>query len=141
MIQLFEEFNEKTGKEFVEKLVLFSKPSPYVKSVTEVMKIGNSLEFSIHTNLPGENNPDAKKVFKIIVPLDFVSRAKVETYENEKRTFSTSLEPKGEDNEMTLVMNFVEATGIYDDPIIREIVDNFEKIKSSEDIQKIVDHT
>jgi len=140
MIKLFEEFNEMSGRNFVKKLRMFSSMSPYVISVSKTRKEGNSLVFNIETDMPGENDLNCKKSFKVIVPLDTISHAKVETYEKGKLKFETTLEPANENDEKFLVINFIEATSIYDDPLVQDLVDNFDKIKDEKDIEKIINH-
>jgi hypothetical protein len=136
---MFEEFNERTGRDFVENLVKLCKVSKVVTKLFPVEKEGNKLTFKIDTNLR-DDNAAGNKSFKVFVPVD-MSPAYVETYEEGKKTFTATLEPDGETSMMSIFIDFIEATSLFDDPVAQTIVTNIKKIHTIEDLVKILDHS
>lgn len=137
--KLFEEFNPYSGKQFIDKLHIYAEASPYAKKVTSVMADNNVFYFEIYTNIPADfKDQKGTKDFKVIVPMNIKDVPYVETYENGKKVLYTSLETKGENEIDLLLMNFIEATQLYNDGSVQDIVDAYKNIKKPEDIKQII---
>jgi hypothetical protein len=139
MIQMFEEFNEKSGRDFIENLVKLCKVSKVVKKIFPIEKIGNKLTFKFDTNVR-DDNAYGNKSFKVFVPID-MSPAYVETYEEGKKSFTATLEPKGETSITSIFIDFIEATSLFDDTQTQAIVSHIKNIHTAEDLLKILDHS
>jgi len=136
-VMLFEEFNPYTGKAFAEKLRIYALASEVSKKVSEIRLKDEDFSFEVYTNLPNEA-PQGTKSFYVYIPMDKVSTVRVDTYENDKKTFSTNLEPKGENDINNILMNFIESLNLYDDSSIERIVDEYKNIKTPDDIKRIL---
>ena len=135
--KLFEEFNPYTGKVLIEKMKLYAEASEYVAKITPVVSEDDKLSFKIITKIPAEFETTGTKTFKIIVPTN-ADKPYVETYENDKLVLTTSIEIKGEDDVDLILINYIEATQLYDDSIAQAIVDKHDKIKTIQDIRHII---
>lgn len=137
--KLFEEFNPYTGKEFIDKLRLFAQGSSYVNSVSSIMADENVFSFEIDTSIPADFGDERGcKTFKVVVPMNIVDTPYVETYENGKKVLTASLEVKGENQIDLLLLNYLEATQLYNDAPVQDLVDNYKNIKTVKDIQRII---
>lgn len=136
-LKLFEEFNPYTGRKFAQKLVIYAKASSIVRNVTPIKETPHDLSFEIHTNVPGDTKM-GDKIFKVIIPDNYVDKAYVETYEGGEKVFTASLEPDGENDINDILMNYIEATELYDDSAIEKIVDAYRNIDSPDDIKRLV---
>jgi len=136
-LKLFEEFNPYTGMSFAEKLCIYAEASEVATKVTPILKAKNSLSFKIMTSIPGDYN-GGHKSFEVVIPTDIVNKAYVITYENDKKVLTTSLEPQNENDINDILMNYIEATQIYDDSSVENIVDAYNQIKSPDDIKNII---
>lgn len=137
-IKLFEEFNPYTGKVFAEKMRLYAEASEYVVNVSKITELTDAVSFTISTEIPTDFQPTGKKTFKVIIPTDIENTPYVETYENNKLVLTTSLEAKGENDIELILINFIEATGLFDDTVIQAIVDKHDKIKTVADIKHLI---
>ena len=137
--KLFEEFNPYTGKEFIDKLRIYAEASPYAKNVTEIKANAGSFSFEIETSIPADfGDQKGVKSFKVTVPINITDIPYVDTYENGKLVLHTALEIKGENEIDLLLLNFIEATALYNDGSIQDIVDAYKTIKTSQDITRII---
>lgn len=136
-LRLFEEFNALSGRKFGEKLRIYAEASEVVTHVSPISNEKGNLIFSIDTKLPGDYE-NGNKFFKVIIPVDTVSQAIVETYEGGKKVFTATLEPYDENNIDDILVNFIEATNLYDDSSVQNIVDAYYSIKTPQDIKNIV---
>jgi hypothetical protein len=78
------------------------------------------------------------KRFEVIIPTDVVSKARILTFEKDKKVLDVSLEPDGENDINNILMNFIEAANLYDDSSIQAIVDAYSRINSPSDIKRII---
>ena len=137
--KLFEEFNPYTGKEFIDKLRIYAEASPYAKKVTEIQADAGVFSFEIDTSIPADfGNEKGVKTFKVVVPMNITDVPYVDTYEDGKKVLHTSLEIKGENQIDLLLMNFIEATELYNDGSVQDIVDAYKTIKRPQDITQII---
>jgi hypothetical protein len=136
-LQLFEEFNPYTGKQFADKLKIYAEASDITKSVSPYTFVGNTITFDIYTNIPGDFDK-GEKVFKVSIPTDIVSKSYVDTYEGGKKVLRASLETDSENDINNILMNYIEVCGLYDDSSTEYIVDAYKDITSIEDIKKII---
>ena len=137
--KLFEEFNPYTGKEFIDKLRIYALASPYAKKVTEIKADEGAFSFEIHTNIPAEfSDENGDKTFIVVVPTNIKDTPYVDTFENGKKVLHTSIEIKGENEIDLLLMNYIEATQLFNDGSIQSIVDAHKTIKSPQDITRII---
>lgn len=139
--KLYEEFNPYSPTELAEKLRIFALASPAVTSVSEIKK-GGSLVFYIFTNLPPDSQTSGTKTYKVVIPRGSLENSRVTTLEgpkdNQKEDFRTSIEIVGENDIQVILLNFLEATDLYDDNVIEDLVDSAEEIENTEDIKKII---
>ena len=137
--KLFEEFNPYSGSQFIDKLKIYADASPYAKKVTEIRADDGAFSFEIDTNIPAEfGNQKGFKSFKVVVPMNIQDMPYVDTFEDGKKVLHTSLEIKGENQIDLLLMNYIEATQLYNDGSIQDIVDAHKTIKTSQDITRII---
>lgn len=137
--KLYEEFNQTDGKKFIEKLTIYAKGGRDVKKVSSVKKNEyGEYYFEISTTQPGDFVIGAKKSFRVYVPTNIKNFPYVDTYEAGRRVFNASLEPKGENDPELILINFIEATNLYDDSVTQDLADAYEKITTVEDITKII---
>jgi hypothetical protein len=134
-MMLFEEFTAITGKPFIEKLRIYALASDSVKKVSQISLKGKELTFTIETNLPGDYNGDTK-TFNVVVPTDR-SVPYVETYEGGKKVLTVKIEPMGGQEEFS-IMNYLEATQLFNDPSIRSIVDIYKDLKDPQQIRNMI---
>ncbi len=138
-IKLFEQFNPYTGKEFIDKLRIYAEASPYAKKITEIKADNDVFSFEIHTNIPADfGDQKGAKNFCVVVPMNIKDVPYVDTFENGEKVLHTALETKGENEIDLLLMNFIEATQLYDDGSVQDIVDAHKNIKSPQDITRII---
>jgi hypothetical protein len=135
---LFEEFNPYTGKQFAEKLKIYAEASENTLAVSHIVSKGEYLTFYIHTNLPGDYVNNAKKIFLVIIPVNTVEKSRVKTFEGGKQVLEVNLEPLGENDINLILINFIEATGLFNDTATEFIVDNYKKARTPEDIKKLI---
>lgn len=136
-VKLFEEFNPYSGKQFADKLKIYTEAAKCVKSVSPYAIEDNLIIFDVYTTVPGDYQ-SGNKIFKVFIPTNVVSKAYVETYESGKKVFTATLEPKGENDINNILYNYIEALGLYDDSTIENLVDAYRSINSVEDIQNII---
>ncbi len=134
---MIEKFDSYTRKQFAEKLKIYAEASIKVHDVSQIVKMGEHLTFYIHTDLPGDYVDDTNKIFLVIIPLNKTEKLRVKTFEGSKQVLEVSLAPKGEEAIDSILINFIEATELYDDTVIQFITDNYKKIHTPEDIKKI----
>lgn len=134
-IMLFEEFTLQTGKPFIEKLRMYALASAVSRRVSEIEHGENFLKFSIHTEIPGDFNGYTKD-FVVTVPTN-KEIPYVETYEGGKMVLKVTIEPKHGDVEYS-VMNYLEATELYDDSSIQYIVDIYNDLKDPQQIKDVI---
>lgn len=136
---LFEEFNPYTGLELAKKLRIYAQASDIATNVTGIKQIDKDFVFSIYTNLPAET--DGTQMFQVKIPFSQIEKAKVITFEghgeNFKETFSASIEIDGENDLDVILLDYLEATHLFDDNVIQALVDSAKKMQSVEDIEKI----
>jgi len=130
-------FNPYTGKQFADKLKIYAEASEVTKSVSPYEFDENMIIFNIFTNTAGDYNP-GDKVFKVSIPVDMVSKSYVDTYESEKHVLRASLEPDTENDINDILLNYIEACGLYDDSTTENVVDAYKTITCVEDIKKII---
>ncbi len=135
-IKLFEEFNPYTGKQFVDKLRIYAEASIITKSVSPCTFTNNTISFDINTSIPGDYNKECK-MFRVLIPIDTVSKSYVDTYEGSKKVFRTSLEPDSENDINNILLNYIEACQLYDDSFIESVVDAYKTITCPDDIKNI----
>lgn len=136
-LKLFEEFNPYSGKQFVDKLRIYTQASPVVKSISPNVIEDNRISFDVFTNIPGDYS-SGNKTFRVTIPVNIVSKAKVETFEDGKKVFTAALEPDGENDINNILYNYIEALGLYDDSSIENLVDSYRDINTVSDIKKII---
>lgn len=137
--KLFEEFNPYTGKEFIDKLRIYAEASPYAKKITQIKADAGVFSFEILTSIPAEFGAQkGVKTFRVVVPMNIKDIPYVDTYEDGKKVLHTSLEIKGENEIDLLLMNYIEATQLYNDGSVQDIVDAYKTIKSPQDITRII---
>lgn len=137
--KLFEEFNPYSGSQFIDKLKIYADASPYAKKVTEIKANTGSFSFEIETSIPADfGDQKGVKSFKVTVPTNMIDVPYVDTYENGKLVLHTTLEIKGENEIDLLLLNFIEATALYNDGSIQDIIDAHKTIKTSQDITQII---
>lgn len=136
-IKLFEEFNPYTGKELAEKLKMFSDASDSVNSVSPITQTEKDFMFTIDSKIPVENGKGNKK-FQVFIPFSQIEKARVLTIENGKQTFSTDIEIKNENDLQVILMNFIEATQIFNDGVVDELVYNASKLNTVSAVKKMV---
>jgi hypothetical protein len=137
--KLYEEFNQTEGKKFVEKLVIYSKAGRDVTKVSSVKKNEyGDYYFEFSTTQPGDFVIGGKKSFRVYVPTNIKDFPYVDTYEGGRRVFNASLEPKGEHDPKLILINFIEATNLYDDSVTQDLADAYEKVNSVEDVKNII---
>jgi hypothetical protein len=136
---LFEQFNPYSGAELAKKLRIYAQASDIVTNVTEIKQKKKDFVFSIYTSLPGET--DGTQMFRVEIPFSQIEQARVLTFEgsgeNYKEVFSTSIEINGENDLDVILLNYLEATHLFDDNDIQALVDSAKKIQSVNDIKKI----
>lgn len=138
-IKLFEEFNPYSGKEFIDKLNLLAQGSSCAKDVSSVTIDNNVFSFWIDTNIPADfGDEKGFKKFKVVVSINIKDTPFIETYENGKKVLTTSLETKGENQIDLLLMNYFEATQLYNDGPINNLISHYKEIKSVQDIHRII---
>jgi len=139
--KMFEEFNPYTGAELARKLRVYAEASESTIEVTQIREIGRDFVFDIYTNLPPDSQTDGTKTYRVKIPYSQVEKARVVTLEgpkgDQKETFTTSIEIDGENDLEVILLNFLEATNLYDDNVIQDIVDAAKNIQKPEDIKKI----
>jgi hypothetical protein len=135
---VIEKFDYYTRKQFSEKLKTYAEASSNVRDVSPIVKKGENLSFYIHTELPGDYVDNANKIYLVIIPLNKDEKLRVKTFEGDKQVMEVSLEPKGEKAVDSVLMNFIEATELYDDNVIQFITDHYKEIHKPEDIKKII---
>ena len=133
-VKLFEEFNLYSIKKLVDKLRIYAEASDVATSVSSIKDHDSKLSFSIFTNLPGDKF-DGNKSFVITVSREGIT---VETFIENKSEIKVSLEPAGENDIHTILINFIEATSLYNDGIIEAIVDAHKNVNTPSDIKKIL---
>lgn len=135
----FEEFTQDTGMPFIEKLRLYALASDVPTKVSEIKKESSEAYFVIDTKLPGDYEDNSVKTYRVIVPFDR-SKPTVETFENGKQVMSAQLESEkdGRDVEQSVFFNYVEATQLFNDPVIEDLADNYKTTNSVEDIKKVI---
>ena len=136
--KLYEEFNPYTGKAFIEKLRLYALASDSTKKVTPVVVGKGILSFNIETTIPADFQPTGVKSFEVIVPTNIKDSPYVETYENGKLVLTTSIEVENENEIDLILINFIEATQLYNDGPIQDIVDAVDRVKTPKDIKDII---
>ena len=140
--KLFEEFNPYTGAELARKLRIYAEASESTTGVSEISEVGKDFVFDIFTNLPPDSQTTGTKTYRVKIPYSQIEKARVITMEgpkgDQKVTFNTSIEINGENDLEVILLNFLEATNLYDDNVIQDIVDAAENIENVEDIKKIV---
>ena len=140
--KLFEEFNPYTGAELAKKLRIYAEASDSTTSVSDVHEVGKDFIFDIFTNLPPDSQTTGTKTYRVKIPFSQIEKARVITLEgpkdDQKITFNTSIEIDGENDLEVILLNFLEATNLYDDNVIQDIVDAATKIENVEDIKKMI---
>ena len=139
--KLFEEFNPYTGLELSKKLHLFARGSESVIRVTEIDQEEKVFVFKIYTNIPANVAEDGEKIFRVEIPFSQVEGARIITYDSKagsKKEFETAIEVDGENDLNVILMNFLEATQLYDDSSVQNLVDSSKHIHTIEDIKRII---
>jgi hypothetical protein len=136
-IKLFEEFNPYTGKELAEKMRMFAAASDSISSVTNITQEEKDFTFTIDSKIPSENGKGYKK-FQVFIPFSQIDKARVITIENGKTTFSTNIEIKNENDLQVILTNFIEATQIFNDGVVDELVYNASKLNTISEVKKMV---
>lgn len=134
---MIEKFDSYTRKQFAEKLKMYAEASSKVLDVSPIVKRRENLTFYIHTELPGDVD-GTNKIFLVIIPLNKNEKLRVKTFEGNKQVMEASLEPRGEKTIDSVLINFIEATELYDDTVIQFITDRYKEIRTPEDIKKII---
>ena len=137
-LKLFEEFNPYTGKQLADKLRMFAQASDVVTGVSEVKQVGKDFVFEISTHLKRDREGDGEKSFRVYIPFSQIEKARVVTIAKGKKEFSTNIEIKDENDLQVILMNFFEATGIFDDNVIDEIVYNASKLKNVQQVKTLL---
>ena len=137
-LKLFEEFNPYTGKQLADKLRMFAQASDVVTGVSEVKQVGKDFVFEISTHLKRDGEGDGEKSFRVYIPFSQIEKARVVTIAKGKKEFSTNIEIKDENDLQVILMNFFEATGIFDDNVIDEIVYNASKLKNVQQVKTLL---
>lgn len=139
---LFEEFNPYSGVELAKKLRIYAQASDNVVYVTEIKEIRKEFVFSIHTDFPADSDSSETQAYRVKIPFSQEKPARVVTLEGSgedyKETFSTSIEVDGENDLEVILLNYLEATHLFDDNVIQTLVDSAKKIRNVEDVKKIV---
>jgi len=130
-------FNPYTGKQFADKLKIYAEASEVTKSISPYEFDENLIIFNIFTNIVGDYNP-GKKVFKVSITVDMVSKSYVDTYESGKHVLRSSLEPDTENDIDDILLNYIEACGLYDDSTTENVVDAYKTVTCADDIKKII---
>jgi hypothetical protein len=139
--KLFEEFNPYTGLELSKKLRLFAQGSESAIRVTEIDQDEKVFVFKIYTNIPANIVEDGEKIFRVEIPFSQVEGARIITYDSKagsKKEFETAIEVDGENDLNVILMNFLEATQLYDDGSVQNLVDSSKHIHTIEDIKRII---
>ena len=139
--KLFEEFNPYTGLELSKKLRLFAQGSESAIRVTEIDQDEKVFVFKIYTNIPANIVEDGEKIFRVEIPFSQVEGARIITYDSKagsKKEFETAIEVDGENDLNVILMNFLEATQLYDDGSVQNLVDSSKNIHTIEDIKRII---
>lgn len=140
-VTMFEDFNPYSSKELAEKLIMYANASSVPKEVSPLRKVKEDYSFQIFTELPSDKRNFGHKLFVVEIPSD-TQASKVVTYEGSKEkgyamSLETTLEVMGENDLDVILTNFIEATELFDDNVITELVSACKKISSIEEIEKI----
>jgi hypothetical protein len=146
MIKNFQNFlteNEAANvrKALAEKFHIFAKASEVPTKVTDLEEKRGNYTFEIYTKLPHDIATDGDKSFVIVVPKELSKIPYVETYEGKRKVLTTKLETTNEDLIKIMLMDFIEATELFDDPLIQNIVDKHQEVKNPDDVKRLNTHT
>ena len=146
MIKNFQDFlNESRSvldpKTLAEKFHMFARASEVPVKVTDIEEKDGNYIFVISTNLPHDIAEDGNKEFIVVVPKDLKKIPYVETYEGKRKVLTTHLETAEEDLTKILLTDFIEATELFDDPLIQTITDKHQEVKTPEDVMRLNKHT
>ncbi len=138
--KLFEEFNPYTGLELAKKFRLFALASDIVTHASEIKQKNKVFVFDIFTSIPTDGEKDGIKVFRVEIPFSQMEKARILTYNDKQKSeeFETSIEVRGENDLNVILTNFLEATQLYDDSNIQNLVDSSKNIHTIEDIKTIL---
>lgn len=134
--KLYEQFNPYDGRALANKFRILAQASPVAKNVSLIRDEDGDYVFWIKTSIPADWKT-GNKSFKIIVTKR-KDDSKVETYEDSEKVFTSGIEIPSEDNLEVFLLDYLEATNLYDDSSIQTIVDNHDKIQSPSDIRKLI---
>lgn len=116
---------------------MFSAASDSVKSVSDITQEKKDFIFTIDSKMPSENGNGTKK-FKVFIPFSQIEKARVVTIEDGKTTFSTDIEIKNENDLQVILINFIEATQIFNDGAVEELVNHASKLNTVAEVKKMV---
>jgi hypothetical protein len=134
-LQLFEEFNPYTGEELAKKLRMLASASDVVSKASPITQEKKDFVFMLNTKLKGDHgNLD----YKVFIPFSQIEKARVVTFQNGKQTFSANIEVANENDIDIILTNFIETTQLFDDTQVGEIIENYKKLNSVEDVKKLL---
>jgi hypothetical protein len=134
-VKLFEEFNPYTGEELAKKLRMLASASDVVVKVSPITQEKKDFVFTLNTKLKGDSgNLD----YKVFIPFSQIEKARVVTLQKGKKTFSANIEIADENDIDIILTNFIETTQLFDDSQVEEIIENFKKLNSVDDIKKLL---
>ena len=139
--KLFEDYNPYDGPELTKKLHLYARASESSYDVANIEQNDKHSFFDFHTKIPSDFRSFGFKKLEIKIPHKQMGKALVITHEGTptdmKQVLVTTIEIPSENNLEVILMNFLEATLLYDDNVVQVIVDACQKIRDVTDIQKM----
>lgn len=146
MIKNFHEFIKESQeiedrRALAEKFHVFARASEVPTKVTDLEEKNGNYTFEIFTNLPHDIAEDGEKAFVVVIPKNTSEIPYVETYEGKRKVLTTHLETPQEDLIKIMLTDFIEATELFDDPLIQTITDKHQEVQSPEDIKRLNKHT
>ena len=122
----------------IDMLKVYADASTKKTHVTPINSDGKFYTFTIETNIPGDTVEGSYKSYKVMIDKGDLTNSLVETWEDGKMVFKTTLEVDGERDMSVILTNFIEAAELYDDTSAGYIVDARDKVKNPDDIKRMI---